>query len=92
MEAILRRADASLEKWFRGAKQRGAGILRHRVADLQAGLNKLSAGIEQLERERALTPPSEPAEPNQKATPRKRRPRPATARKPSAPRKHKKAA
>lgn len=91
MEAMLRQADASLEKWFRGAKQRGAGILRHRVDDLQAGLKKLSAGLEQLERERALTP-SEPAEPKHEATPRKRRARPVTARKASAPRKHKKAA
>src|ERR1700716_1345930 len=29
MEAMLRDADASLEKWFRGAKKRSASMLRH---------------------------------------------------------------
>jgi len=90
MEAMLRQADASLEKWFRGAKKRGAGILRHRVDDLQAGLRKLSAGLEQLERERKVTQSEQPA-PEKKITPSKRRARPAIARKPAA-RKHKKAA
>jgi hypothetical protein len=91
MEAILRQADASLEKWFFGAKQRGAGILRQRVDDLQAGLKKLSAGLEQVERERAAAPREQP-EPSEKVTPRKRRPRPAAAPKPAASRKRKKAA
>jgi hypothetical protein len=90
MEAMLRQADASLEKWFRGAKQRGAGIVRHRVDDLQEGLKKLSAGLEQVERERAAAP-NEP-EQNEKVTPRKRRPRAPVARKAAASRKHKKAA
>jgi hypothetical protein len=91
MEAMLRDADAALEKWFRGAKMRSAGVLRHRVDDLQAGLKKLSAGLEHVEKERAATPSVE-AEADHKATPRKRRARPAIARKPSAARKHKKAA
>ncbi len=90
MEAMLRQADASLEKWFRGAKQRGAGILRHKVDDLQAGLKKLSAGLSQVERERAAAPKEEPVR-SENATPRKRQPRPA-AHKPAASRKHKKAA
>jgi hypothetical protein len=91
MEAILRRADASLEKWFRGAKTRGAGMLRHRVDDLQAGLKKLSTGLEQVERERRVTQTEQPdREP--KVAPRKRRARPSVARKPAAARKHKKAA
>jgi hypothetical protein len=91
MEAMLRQADASLEKWFRGAKQRGAGILRHRVDDLQAGLRKLSAGLEQVQRKRGAAPREQP-EPSDEVTPRKRRPRPAVGRKPAASRKRKKAA
>lgn len=88
---MLRDADAALEKWFRGTKKRSAGILRQRVDDLQAGLKKLSTGLERVEKERAVTPTAEPAA-DQKAPPRKRRARPAIARKPSAARKHKKAA
>jgi hypothetical protein len=91
MEAMLRQADASLEKWFLGAKQRGAGILRHRVDDLQAGLQKLSAGLEQVERKRAAAPREQP-EPSEQVTPRTRRPRTPTVRKPAASRKRKKAA
>jgi hypothetical protein len=91
MEVILRRADASLEKWFRLAKKRTAGIIRHRVDDLQAGLKKVSAGLEQVEGERAVTLSEQPdREP--KVTPSKGRTRPAAARKPSAARKPKKAA
>ena len=91
MEAMLRQADASLEKWFRGAKTCGAGILRQRVDDLQAGLKKLRTGLEQVERERSVAPAEKP-EPMPKVTPAKRRPRQAAARKPSAARKRKKAA
>jgi len=92
MEAMLRHADASLEKWFRRAKQRSAGILRQRVDDLHAGLKKLSTGLEHVEKERAATPTAQPdREP--KVTVSKRRARPALARKPSAAaRKRKKAA
>jgi hypothetical protein len=93
MEAMLREADASLEKWFRGAKTRGAGILRKRVDDLQAGLKKLSTGLEQLERVRAVAPaPAEKADRTPKVTIAKRRARPTVARKPSVARKRKKAA
>ena len=91
METMLRQADASLEKWFRGAKTRGAGILRQRVDDLQAGLKKLRTGLEQVERERTVAPAEKP-EPMPKVASVKRRPRPAAARKPSAARKRKKAA
>jgi hypothetical protein len=91
MEAMLRDADARLEKWFRAAKKGSAGILRHRVDDLQAGLKKLSAGLEHVEKEHAVTPIAQP-EGEHKATPRKRRARPAVTRKPAAARKHKKAA
>lgn len=88
---MLRDADAAFEKWFRGTKKRSAGILRQRVDDLQAGLKKLSTGLERVEKERAVTPAVEP-EADHKVAPRKRRARPAIARKPSAARKHKKAA
>ena len=88
---MLHQADASLEKWFRGAKKHGAGILRHRVDALQAGLKKLSAGLEHAEKERAATPTAQP-EREPKVTLSKRRARPALARKPSAARKRKKAA
>jgi hypothetical protein len=91
MEAMLRDADARLEKWFRAAKQGSAGILRQRVDDLQAGLKKISTGLEHVEKEHAVIPTPQP-EGDHKATPRKRRARPAVARKPSAARKHKKAA
>jgi len=91
MEAMLHQADASLERWFRAAKKGGAGVLRQRVEDLQAGLKKLSAGLEHLEKERAVTPIA-PPEGDHKVTVRKRQARPATARKPSPARKHKKAA
>jgi hypothetical protein len=89
MEAMLREADASLEKWFRGAKTRGAGILRKKVDDLQAGLKKLSIGLERLERVRAVAPAEKPDR-TPKVTIAKRRARPTVARKPA--RKRKKAA
>ncbi len=91
MEAMLRQADASLEKWFRGAKKAGAGILRQRVDDLQAGLKKLSTGLEHHGKERAAAQTAQPGR-EPKVTVSKRRARPAAARKPSAARKRKKAA
>jgi len=91
MDAILRQVDASLEKWFSGAKKRGAGILRQRVDGLQAGLRKLSTGLEQVERQRAAAPEVKP-DGTPKVTLGKRRSGPAVARKPSAARKRKKAA
>ena len=51
VESVLRHADAALEKWFRRAKKQGAGVLRHRIDDLQAGLKKVSTGLEHLERD-----------------------------------------
>src|ERR1700736_6664179 len=79
VEAVLRHADATLETWFRRAKKRSALALRQGVDNLQGGLKKLSVRWEQSE--------GEP-----KPAPIKRRARPAIARKPSAPRKRKKAA
>jgi len=92
VEVVLRRADVAFEKWFRRARKRSAGVLRHRVADLQAGLKKLSVGLEQLERDHKVTLPARQTEPEPAAVPSKRRPRPATARKASSARKPKKAA
>jgi len=70
----VRKADETVEEWLR----RGAGALRQQVDGLQVGLKKLSAGLEQLQRER-------------KATASKPR-RAAVARKPVRARKPKKAA
>src|SRR5260370_39564305 len=90
MEAERGQADASLEKCFLGAKKYGAGSLRYRVDDLQAGLKKLSTGHEPHEKERAAAPTAQPRR-EPKVTVSKRRARPAAARKPSAARKRKKA-
>jgi hypothetical protein len=93
VESVLRQADATFESWFRRAKKRGAGLLRHRVDDLQAGLKKLSTGLEHAERDREAAAVSRKAEPiKREATPAKRRTGPATARKSSVRRKPKKAA
>jgi hypothetical protein len=92
VEVVLRHADAALEKWFRRARKQSAGVLRHRVDDLQAGLKKLSAGLEQLERDHKVTLPTKQTEREPAAVPSKRRPRLAIARKASSPRKRKKAA
>ena len=91
MEALLRQADASLEKWFRAAKKSGAGMLRQRVDDLQAGLKKLGTGLEKLEKERLVPPSQEPVR-ERKVTVSRRRARPAATSKPSVARKRKKAA
>ena len=80
-----RKASVDLVRLLRRSKRRSAGVLRHRVDDLQVGLKRLSAGLEQLERDG-------------KAAPKKRRARAAVAGKsaPSSraasPRKQKKAA
>jgi hypothetical protein len=84
---MLRQADASFEKWFRRTKKRSAGVLRHRVDDLQTALKKLSEGLKQLERDHKVT-----LAPDRKVVPGKRRTRPTVARKPAASRKPKKAA
>jgi hypothetical protein len=75
VESALRRADATLEAWFR----RAAGALRHPVKGLQGGLERLSSGLEQLEKDR-------------KPATTKRRTRPAASRRPTRSRKPKKAA
>ena len=79
VEAVLRHADATFERWFRRAKKRSAGALRHQVDNLQAGLKKLSAGLEQVEQ-------------GPKVAPAKRATRPPISRKPASARKPKKAA
>lgn len=68
VEAVLRKADAALDDWFRQSrittrqaskafarflersKRQGAGALRHQVEGLQAGLEKLSTELHELER------------------------------------------
>ena len=75
VEAVLRKADATVDQWFR----RGAGALRQQVDELQVGLKKLSANLEQLEKRRKSAAASTKA-------------RPATTRKTSRTRRQKKAA
>ena len=87
VEAMLRQADANFEKWFRRTRKQSAGVLRHRVDDLQTALKKLGAGLKQLEGDHKVTLGRE-----HKVAPSKRRTRPPVARKPSARRKPKKAA
>jgi hypothetical protein len=84
---MLRQADASFEKWFRRTRKQSAGVLRHRVEDLQTALKKLSEGLKQLERDHKVTLAGE-----QKLAPSKRTTRPTVARKAATPRKRKKAA
>ena len=92
VEVVLRQADAAFEKWFRRARKQSAGVLRDRVDDVQAGLKKLSARLEQLEQDQKVTVPAKQTDREPVALPSKRRPRLATARKTSPARKHKKAA
>ena len=92
VEIVLRKADVALEKWFRRARKQSARVLRHRIDDLQAGLKKLSGGLEQLEKDHRVTLPAKPPEREAAAVPSKRRPRAATSRKVSVSRKQKKAA
>lgn len=87
VEAMLRQADASFEKWFRRTRKQSAGVLRHRVDDLQTALKKLSEGLKQQERDRKVTPA-----PDHKVAPSKPRTGPKADRKPPAGRKPKKAA
>jgi hypothetical protein len=87
VEAMLRQADASFEKWFRRTKKQSAGVLRHRVDDLQTALKKLSEGLKGLERDHKVTLANDKT-----ATVTTRRRRPTVARKPAAARKRKKAA
>ena len=87
VEAMLRQADASFEKWFRRTKKQSAGVLRHRVDDLQAALKKLSEGLKQQERDQKVTAARE-----HKAAPTPRRRRLTVARKSASARKPKRAA
>jgi hypothetical protein len=70
VEAMLRKADAALDDWFRQSRitsqeasaafarfldrstRQGAGVLRQQVDGLQAGLKKLSSGLEHVEKSR----------------------------------------
>lgn len=87
VEAMLRQADASFEKWFRRTKKQSATVLRHRVDDLQTALKKLSEGLKQQERDQKVTLARE-----HKSAPTRGPRRPTAARKLAAGRKRKKAA
>jgi len=80
VEAALRKADATLGRVLAKARTGGASALRQQIKGLQAGLKKLSAGLEQMETKKATTGPAKRAE------------RPAAAPKPARARKPKKAA
>ncbi|TMC30683.1 MAG: hypothetical protein E6I84_01755 [Chloroflexi bacterium] len=69
VESALRRADATLEGWFR----RGAGVLRRQVNRFQGRLKQVSTGLEQLEKERK--PAAVKRSPRPAATKRATRPR-----------------
>ena len=86
VEAVLRKADATLDQWFR----RGAGALRQQIDELQAGLKKLSGNLQSLEKRRKSTASSSR---DQSASPAPRKPsRRAAPRKTARPRRQKKAA
>jgi len=80
VEAALRKADATLGRVLAKARTGGASALSQQIKGLQAGLKKLSAGLEQMETKKATTGPAKRAE------------RPAAAPKPARARKPKKAA
>jgi hypothetical protein len=80
VEAALRKADATLGRVLTKARTRSAGALRQQIKGLQAGLKRLSAGLEQIETKNSATAPAKRAE------------HPAAASKPSRTRKRKKAA
>lgn len=82
----MRKADATLDQWFR----RGAGALRQQVDDLQVGLKKLSANLEQLERSRRSTESGKAPRPASKSS--GKRTHAAAPRKTARPRRQKKAA
>jgi hypothetical protein len=95
VEAMLRQADASFEKWFRRTTKQSAGVLRHRVDDLQTALKKLNDGLKQVEQDHKVTLAGDhkvTLAGDHKVAPSKRRTPPTVARKPAAPRKRKKAA
>jgi hypothetical protein len=85
IEAVLRKADATVDHWFR----RGAAALRQQIDELQAGLEKLSTNLQRLEKSRKssassyrdLSAPTAPRKPIRSAgarkTARPRRPKKA---------------
>jgi hypothetical protein len=86
VEAVLRKADATVDHWFR----RGAGALRQQIDELQAGLKTLSANLQRMEKSRKSRPSSDG---NQSAPPAPRKlTRSAAPRKAARPRRPKKAA
>jgi hypothetical protein len=86
VEAVLRKADATLDQWFR----RGAGALRQQIDELQDGLEKLSANLQQLEKSRKSAGSGKPERSGSTASPK--RSRSTAPRKTVRPRRQKKAA
>jgi hypothetical protein len=50
-QVTTRQAAVVFARFLARAKRQGAGALRRQLDDLQTGLKKLSAGLEQLERD-----------------------------------------
>ncbi len=80
-----RKTSSSLAALLRRAKRQSAGALRHQVNDLQAGLKKLSAGLDQVDHDASAAPKKRRARPAPT-------PKPASSGKPAPRRKRKKAA
>ncbi|HET9847068.1 MAG TPA: hypothetical protein VFR68_00750 [Candidatus Dormibacteraeota bacterium] len=87
VEAVLRKADATLDQWFR----RGAGAIRQQVEELQAGLKKLSANLEHMEKSQKAAQSGTRARSTSKASSTTQA-RSAATRKAARPRRPKKAA
>jgi hypothetical protein len=81
-QKATRKASMRFGAFLRQAKGQSAGVLRHEVDDLQAGLKKLSGRLDRVEHE-ATAAPKKPSTHEVSVAPKKRRARPAAA--PKAP-------
>ena len=77
-QKATRKASVSFAAFLRGAKRQSAGALRHEVADLQAGLKKLSTRLDHVEHG-ATAARKKSGTHEVTVAPKKRRARPAAA-------------
>ena len=73
-----RKVSMRFGAFLRQAKGQSAGVLRHEVDDLQAGLKKLSGRLDRVEHE-ATAAPKKPSTHELSVAPKRRRARPAAA-------------
>jgi hypothetical protein len=73
-----RQATVVFARFLTRARRQGAGALRHQLDDLQAGLQKLSKGLEQLERDGKAGAAKRRVSPVRRRRPAARRPGRAT--------------